>query len=201
MCRSFVVGQDDEERDERGEVDAPQHAVRGLRGRRPTSRRRTTRAGTRRTTTSRSRAGHLGAMRSASVRKPVTAITRNVTRITASSGLVLMRMRYGPLEVAAADRPEDADDEHDAREVGGERVALVHAAVQELQVVGELVVDLEHHRGDEQPEEPEVDARSASAPAAGSRSSVCIQTPARKSRMRRCTLPLVVRRSSGLPRS
>ena len=35
------------------------------------------------------------AMRNASVKKPVSAITRNVTRMTASSGLVLMRMRYG----------------------------------------------------------------------------------------------------------
>ena len=45
------------------------------------------------------------------------------------------------------------------REVGGERVALVDAAVQELQVVGELVVELEHDGRDEQPEEPEVDER------------------------------------------
>ena len=44
-------------------------------------------------------------------------------------------------------------------EVGRERVALVDAAVQELEVVGELVVELEHDGGDEQPEEAEVDAR------------------------------------------
>ena len=44
------------------------------------------------------------------------------------------------LDVAAADRPHDADEEDDAGEVGGERVALVHAAVEELEVVGELVV-------------------------------------------------------------
>ena len=37
--------------------------------------------------------------------------------------------------------------------------ALVHVAVQELQVLGELVVDLEDDRGDEQHEEAEVDAR------------------------------------------
>ena len=72
-----------------------------------------------------------------------------------------MRMRYGPLDVAAGDRPHDADDEHDAGEVGGERVALVDAAVEELQVVGELVVDLEDDGGDEEPQEPEVDAASA----------------------------------------
>ena len=35
------------------------------------------------------------AMRSASVKKPVSAITRNVRRMTASSGLVLIRIRYG----------------------------------------------------------------------------------------------------------
>jgi hypothetical protein len=34
-------------------------------------------------------------MRKPSVRKPVTPITRKVPRITASSGFVLMRMRYG----------------------------------------------------------------------------------------------------------
>ena len=67
------------------------------------------------------RAGRSSAMRSASVRKPVTPMTRNVPRITASSGLVLMRMRYGRCDVAAHDRPADADQEHDAREVGAER--------------------------------------------------------------------------------
>ena len=35
------------------------------------------------------------AMRNASVVKPVTAITRNVTRMTRCSGLVLIRIRYG----------------------------------------------------------------------------------------------------------
>ena len=49
-------GQDDEERDERGEVDAPQPPVRVCEVARPTSRRTATRAGSRRTTTSRSRA-------------------------------------------------------------------------------------------------------------------------------------------------
>ncbi len=34
-------------------------------------------------------------MRKASVVKPVTAITRNVVRITRCSGLVLIRIRYG----------------------------------------------------------------------------------------------------------
>ena len=63
------------------------------------------------------------------------------------------------LEVAPGDRPHDADGEHHAGEVGGERVALVHAAVEELEVVGELVVELQHDGGDEQPQEPEVDAR------------------------------------------
>ena len=38
-------------------------------------------------------------------------------------------------------------------------------------------------------------------PAAGSRSSVCIHTPARKSRTRRLALAFVVRRSSAWPRS
>ena len=40
------------------------------------------------------------------------------------------------LDVAAPDRPDDADEEDDAGEVGAERVRLVHAAVQELQDSG-----------------------------------------------------------------
>src|SRR5260370_23442726 len=35
------------------------------------------------------------AIRNPSTRKPVTPMTRNVARMTASSGLVLMRIRYG----------------------------------------------------------------------------------------------------------
>ena len=76
-------------------------------------------------------------------------------------GLGLDADAVGPLDVAAADRPQDADDEHDAGEVGGERVALVHAAVQELQVVGELVVELEDDGGDEQPRGSRSRCRSA----------------------------------------
>ena len=37
----------------------------------------------------------MSAMRRPSVAKPVRPITRNVPRMSASSGLVLMRMRYG----------------------------------------------------------------------------------------------------------
>ena len=87
--------QDDQERDERSEVDAPHPRCARPAGCRPTSRRTAPTAGSRRTTTSRTSGRPISAMRSASVRKPVTAMTRNVTRMTASSGLVLMRMRYG----------------------------------------------------------------------------------------------------------
>ena len=45
------------------------------------------------------------------------------------------------LHVAAHDRPHDADEEHDAREVGAGGVRLVRLAVQELEAVGELVVE------------------------------------------------------------
>ena len=55
------------------------------------------------------------------------------------------------LHVAADDRPQDPDDEDHAEDVGDRRVRLVHLAVQELQVVGELVVDLEDDRRHEQP--------------------------------------------------
>ena len=54
------------------------------------------------------------------------------------------------LDVAAHDRPADADEEDDAGEVGAERVRLVRAAVQELQRLRQLVVDLEDHRDDEE---------------------------------------------------
>ena len=63
------------------------------------------------------------------------------------------------LRVAPHERPRDAGEEHEAEEVGGERVRLVGAAVQELQRVGQLVVDLEQHRRDEQHQEAEVDHR------------------------------------------
>ena len=105
------------------------------------------------------------------------------------------------LEVAAADRPHDADGEDDAGEVGGERVALVDAAVEELQVVGQLVVELEHDGRDEQPQEAEVDERVHQArrrDRAGASAST--RRPGSRA-MRRCRLRLVVRRSSGLPRS
>ncbi len=154
-------GQDHEEREERDDVDAPQPAVRDRRACGPTSRRRARRAGTRRTTTSRSSGSPSAAMRTPSVKKPVTPMTRNVPRITASSGLRLDADAVRALHVAAGDRPDDADEEHDARELGAGRVRLVGLAVQELEAVGELVVDLEDDRGDEQRDEAEVDAASA----------------------------------------
>ena len=64
-----------------------------------------------------------------------------------------------PLHVAAHDRPHDAGDEDGAGRVADERVGLVGAAVEELEVLGELVVDLEHGRDAEQDQEPEVDHR------------------------------------------
>ena len=64
-----------------------------------------------------------------------------------------------PLHVATHDRPHDAADEDDAGGVADERVGLVRAAVEELEVLGELVVDLEHGRDAEQDQEPEVDHR------------------------------------------
>src|SRR5258706_426546 len=59
-------------------------------------------------------------------------------------GLGLDADPVGALEVPPGQRPQDADGEDDAGEVGRERVPLVHAAVQELEVVGELVVELQH---------------------------------------------------------
>jgi len=52
-------------------------------------------------------------------------------------------------EVAPANRPEDSRNEHHAREVRHELIALVDVPMEELEVVGKLVVDLEHDGGGE----------------------------------------------------
>ena len=74
-------------------------------------------------------------------------------------GLGLDADAVRPLHVAAQDRPHDAADEHEAGGVTDERVGLVRAALEELEVLGHLVVDLEHRRDAEQHEEAEVDHR------------------------------------------
>ena len=86
-------------------------------------------------------------------------MARNVPRINGVLGLGLDADPVRPLHVAAHDRPDDAADEDDAGGVADERVGLVRAAVEELEVLGELVVDLEHGRDAEQDQEPEVDHR------------------------------------------
>ena len=98
-------------------------------------------------------------MRNASVVKPVTAISEERHEDHEVLGLGLDADPVRPLDVAAGERPEDAGEEHEAEQVADERVRLVRAAVQELQVVGELVVDLEDDGDDEQHEEAEVDER------------------------------------------
>ena len=64
-----------------------------------------------------------------------------------------------PLPVTAGDRPHDAEQEHEARDLGAGRVRLVGLAVQELEAVGELVVGLAQHGHDEQRDETEVEER------------------------------------------
>ena len=86
------------------------------------------------------------AMRNASVVKPVTAITRNVTQDHEVLGLGLDADAVGPLPVAAGERPQQAGEEDEAEQVADERVRLVRAAVEELQRLRELVVDLEDAR-------------------------------------------------------
>ena len=65
----------------------------------------------------------------------------------------------GTGDVAAGDRPHQPADEHQPGEVGDEGVCLVRPAVEELEALGELVVDLQHRGDGEQDEEPEVDQR------------------------------------------
>ena len=74
-------------------------------------------------------------------------------------GLGLDADAVRPLDVAAHDGPDHADEEREAGEVADERVRLVDAAVQELQLVGQLVVDLEDRGDGQQDQEAEVDER------------------------------------------
>ena len=106
-------GQDHEEGHERSEVHDPQRPVGVLGARRPTTSRTATRAGSRRTTTPRTPGGRPSAMRSASVKNPVTAITRNVIEDHGVLGLGLDADPVRPLDVAAADGPHDPGGEHD----------------------------------------------------------------------------------------
>jgi hypothetical protein len=74
-------------------------------------------------------------------------------------GLGLDADAIGPLDVPTDRGPRDADEEDDAGRVGSGRVRLVGVAVQELQRLRQLVIDLEDDRRDEQEDEAEVDAR------------------------------------------
>ena len=125
--------QDHEERDERDEVQHPHPAVRVVQRARPTTRRRAPTAGSRRTTTSRTRAGPRARCAAPSVKKPVSADHEERDEDHRVFGLGLDADAVRALDVAAADRPHDADEEDDAGEVGAERVRLVDVAVQELQ--------------------------------------------------------------------
>ena len=75
-------------------------------------------------------------------------------------GLGLDADAVRPLHVAAQRSPtRRRPRKTSAGGVADERVRLVRAAVEELEVLGQLVVDLEHRRDAEQHEEPEVDHR------------------------------------------
>ena len=156
--------QDHEEAEERDDVDDPRPAVRVVQAaerpavddarERPADERPLLEVGRRRRAASRS-----AAIRNASVVKPVTAMTRNVTQDHEVLGLGLDPDPVRPLPVAAGERPQEAGEEHEAEQVADERVRLVRPAVEELQRVRELVVDLEDDGDDEEDEEAEVDER------------------------------------------
>ncbi len=74
-------------------------------------------------------------------------------------GLCLDADPVRPLHIAAHDRPHDADQEHHARQVTDEGVCLIRAAVQELEILGQLMIDLEDRGDTHQHQEPEVDHR------------------------------------------
>ncbi len=64
-----------------------------------------------------------------------------------------------PLHIATHNGPHDTTCEHETSEVSDECVCLVHAAVQELQRFGQLVVNLKCRGDTKQHKEAEVDHR------------------------------------------
>src|SRR5918998_325882 len=74
-------------------------------------------------------------------------------------GLGLDADAVGPLHVAPHDGPDAADQEQGAGHVAHQGVGPVHVAVEELRVLGHLVVDLEHRGDGEEDDEVEVDQR------------------------------------------
>ena len=63
------------------------------------------------------------------------------------------------LHVAAHDCPHDAAEEHEASGVANEGIGLIGGAMEELELLGHLVVDFEDRGDTEQHQEPEVDHR------------------------------------------
>ena len=74
-------------------------------------------------------------------------------------GLRLDADAVRPLHVAADQSPDDADHEDQAHQIAEGDVGAVDVAMEELERLGHLVIDLEHGRDPEQAEEPEVDHR------------------------------------------
>ena len=98
-------------------------------------------------------------MRNISAAKPVTAMSEQAAQREHVVDLGLDPDAVRALHVSAHDRPDHAAEEHQPGGVADEGVRLVRVAVQELEVLGELVVDLEHRGDAEQHQEPEVDHR------------------------------------------
>ena len=132
----------DDEGEEGQHVDEPRPLVGDLQLAAVRARRRRRRAGSRRTATSRTPGRPTSAMRMASVVKPVTPMTRKVPRMTRVLGPGLDPDPVGPLDVAADDGPDDADQEQHAGGVADQRVGLVDLAVEELGAARQQVVDL-----------------------------------------------------------
>ena len=74
-------------------------------------------------------------------------------------GLRLDANAIRPLHIPADNRPDHATGEDQAGEITDERETLICAAMQELERLGHLVVDLGHRGHTEQHEEAEVDRR------------------------------------------
>ncbi len=99
------------------------------------------------------------AMRKASAREAGDRQRQQDAEDDGVLGLRLDADAVGALDVAAHDGPAHADRQRQTGSITHERVALVDAAVQELEVFGQLVVDLEHRGDGQQDQEAEVDER------------------------------------------
>ena len=136
------------------------------------------------------------------MRKPVTPMHEERAEDDRVFGLGLDADAVRALHVAAHDRPADADQEHDAREVGADRVRLVRAGRAGTSAtpgswwsISLITVAMNSD------DEAEVEARVHDAGGGVAQQRLHPDAACGSRRTRRSTFLRVVRRSSGWPRS